>query len=457
MLPDTPDFRFLLRSLQVVKGQGQIVLGAVIAALTTGGKPAELFLNYEEKPNGRLGALVKKIREAFEREGHPNTENLVYLFLANFSLHRDRHECPISLFNDLIGSFHEVDVSHYFLTPFAAGLEPPAEFFGFRFGRVADLSLEFRSRKANSNYYALHGHHFGSSHGIESPVFRRRLPDLLGLLHRRAHANDAAPRGTLDHEVLLRYYEELSKVLFEKMWDDLEGKQLLSSALDAGLIDTEKWRAIPGSQGVTIYLNQYKERWDGYTCPLGNMVSANVIAGDSPFLKRAKDLEERYGSSQLPIIRQFCHFGVQGHRKLLDADVSGGFLQFMIALELLLGEKGNTTKAISNRAAVLISPASSESFVKTRSRIETIYNARSRYVHDGIHPTAEIAEETKGIFVKLLSRILLHPFAGDDHELAHKEWKKNVDFVASGYDANRIPSEELRALLGIEFESESFS
>lgn len=452
MLPHTPDFKDLLRSLHITKGRGQLPLSAPVEALTTGGKPDDLFLNYEEKPNGKIGALVRKIREAFEREEHPNTENLAYLLLGNYSLHRDRYECAITLFNDLVNSFLQVDVSHYFLTPFIAASELPADFFGYRFGRVADLSLEFRSRKANSDYYALHGHRFGRCYGIESPVFRRRLPDLLGLLHRRAHANDIPSRGALEYEILLRYYEEVSKVLFERMWDDLEEKQLLSSALDSGLIDTEKWRTIPASQGVTIYLNQYEAKWDGYTCPLGHMVSANVIAGDSTYLNGVKDLERRHGSFQPPIVRQFCHFGVQGHRKLRAADVSGGFLQFMIALELLLGEKGNTTKSISNRAAVLISPASLESFENTRSRIETIYNARSRYVHDGIHPTAEVAEETKAIYTILLSRVLLHPFEGVDHELAHKEWKKNLDFVASGYEANRIPGEDLCALLGIELE-----
>jgi hypothetical protein len=70
-------------------------------------------------------------------------------------------------------------------------------------------------------------------------------------------------------------------------------------------------------------------------------------------------------------------------RHLIDGRKDEGFLHFMIGLDLVLGEKQQSTAKVSRRAAALVHNRFGVSFADQEARLRKLYDIRSRYVHQG--------------------------------------------------------------------------
>jgi hypothetical protein len=451
-LPDSEDFRALLRSLAVKEEPSAYPVPLVsMAAVLSHGQGSLIrpqYLHFDEQPQGRIKALQAKIETALRQANHPHDPEIVTSVLCVYAVNRRLFPDELAFFNSILNSVVDADVSHYIVLLSGPYKWPKWEYFGYGYSSVGESSLRYRSEKAGSDYYSLYRPRLGERPCMSSPVFRRSVIAFLDILNIQQQET-RNPMSEAGYAVLLNYYEHLSRRYLDQMWDDLAERHLIPAAFNKAAIDLSAFRRSVGSESVTVFLNQSQHRWGGYVVPLQNSFHVNTVDGESEVVRVAKHIEESMGYSQPEIVRQICRFGVLGHDAFRHQKHPEAFLFFMIGIELLLSSRENTTKAIARRTAVLTSVPDVSGFMNRQKEVEALYGLRSQYVHAGKMPSEKATEDLTQIYLQILNTVLSAPPRGDHPEKAHQDWLKNLDFVASGYDAGHLPSDHLRELLAL--------
>jgi hypothetical protein len=120
-----------------------------------------------------------------------------------------------------------------------------------------------------------------------------------------------------------------------------------------------------------------------------------------------------------------------------------------------LGEKTDPTSSVTRRTAALTCRPLGKSFVEAVKDCEKIYDARSRYVHEGKNPARELEKLATTIcreIVFCLFRIQR------DRRMREpgfrKMWVKSIDFIVGAFDSNRLPLDADLREIGVAMEGE---
>jgi hypothetical protein len=451
-LPDTVDFRALLRSLEVNEKPSEYSVPFVTATNSYGNGQTDqlqtLFIHCVETPAGRLRALQGKLEATLRQADHPHDSAIIAALIGVYATTRHLFVDELEYFNGFLNCIIAADVSHFVISLFRPYTFPKWNYFGYSFSSIEDSPLEYRSGKATSDFYTRYQSSLARRACLASPFTKKPIVGFLDLLNDQQHKT-RVEMSQAGHSMVLNYYEHISKRYLEQMWDDLSERQLIPEAFAKAAMDINSFRDAVGTQTVSVFLNQSRSRWPGYVVPLGKTLAFNIINGESEIVLKAKEIHGAMGNDQPEIVRQFCRFGVKGHQALRTQKHPEAFLQFMIGIELLLSSPNNTTKAIAKRSSVLTTVPNADGFTKRQKEIEVLYGIRSQYVHAGKHPSEKATDELIQIYFQILSTVLSAPPRGENPENAHQEWLKNLDFVASGYNAGHLPSDELREKLAL--------
>jgi hypothetical protein len=451
-IPDNYDFRQLIDSLTVSIDPGGIkIRDEITGQLSNGGLtvfPA-LYLHFYETGKIGISVLIRKFCESWQGTEHPSSTRLAELAIAVFTVLKSGYPDSLAFFNQLLKSTVDVDVSHFALFPVKSEEGKPAEFSGFRFGAVRDLALEYRSTRANSNYYQLHGGSLGQNLGLESPIYKRAVVSFLDPAWQ-----SPSPSVAMDsrfREVLLCYYYQLSLIYFERMWQDLDDKQSIGVAGGIEAFNVPSLKTALGLASVTIYLNQTKHRWDGYVVPYQKSeYIINSWTGYPDILQNLESFQAGLKFPLSPTLSQVARYGVRARRAASNSDWSEALLSFTIALEMLFSEKNQTSQAVSRRFAVAISGSTPLLFADYRKEILSLYDARSKYVHAGITPNQKSVESMTCLFEKALSVLIrLEKMCVLSDEQSFNDWIKILDWIATGYEASQVPTARILEEAGL--------
>ena len=442
-LPDTPEFRHILDSLTVTTDAGGLqIRGEETGRLANGSHVIfpPIYLKSCQDGNIQLTALTRKLGDSWHGTEHPFSSKLAEHALAVFALVKAGYPDSFVLFNRLLESTVAVDVSHFstFLASSEEGM--PAELDGFRFGAVQNLSLQHRCTKARSDYYDLHGKPLHNRWCIESPIYKRSVVGFLDL-YWQSPSIQSIPKGIF-FQTLLSYYEELSSFYTDRMWQDLDDKQLIGAAAGFEVFDPPDLKQSNGLATVAVYLNQSSHRWDGYVVPLVHAWRMNNWIGNPPILQTLKAFQANLTLPPSPTLSQVCRYGIRARRAAGRSDWAEALLNFTIALEMVFSEKSQTSQAVSRRFAVVASEPTPEAFALQRRQILSLYDARSQYVHAGVIPSQAAVESMTHLFEKALAVLIrlekkqvLH-----DKETFNR-WIRLLDWIASGYEAGQRSDE----------------
>ncbi len=445
-IPDTPDFRLLIDSLSVSTGGPGLKIREETPGVLADGSLVTfppLYLMSCEDGKIKLAALNRKLCDSWQGSEHPCSSNLADLALAIFAILKISYPDPLALFNQLLESTGPVDVSHFAVFPNMAQDGQPAEFAGFRFGKVQSLSLQYRSTRAKSDYFELHGNRLNRRHGMESPVYKRAVVRFLDLGWQSPTPANIPEK--LFHEVLLRYYTELSAIYTERMWQDLDDKQAIGTAAGIEAFGVPSLKRSIGLASISVYLNQTKQRWDGYVVPEERSVfNMNSWIGSPPILQKLENFQSGLTFPPSPTLFQVSRFGVCARRAATRSDWAEALLNFTIALEMLFSEKNQTSQAVSRRFAVVASEPTPGAFTTHRKEILSLYDSRSQYVHAGIAPTQANVESMTFLFEKALTVLIRL----EKKQILHDKdqfnrWIKHLDWIASGYEAGQVPADDV--------------
>lgn len=105
-------------------------------------------------------------------------------------------------------------------------------------------------------------------------------------------------------------------------------------------------------------------------------------------------------------INKFLEFSAKAQRHISRNRINEGFLHFIIAIDLLFGDKENTTNSITTKVAICVFQSLNMSFTKATKVIGNLYNIRSNYVHNGDEIKEEELAELERIN-KIIFEVLL--------------------------------------------------
>jgi hypothetical protein len=126
------------------------------------------------------------------------------------------------------------------------------------------------------------------------------------------------------------------------------------------------------------------------------------------------------------------------------------FVHFIIALDLLFGEKDASNQAISKRAAMLTHQALGISYHEMLQQIKKLYDIRSKFVHEGRKvPESDLASAQpimQEIFTSLMRIQSKTEYKTDG---AMTLWLKGIDYLCAAIDASKPISDDEFEALGI--------
>lgn len=412
------------------------------------------------QPAGELShnTVIREITKQLRHLGHPDSIELSGIVLAFFAHATRTNQTAVSQFNEVFTKLTSADLNQYFL--FSAPSPPRFRFRigSFTIGPFEPDRLAYQSRKADSDYYDRY-----ESRLRQSPLAIERKPFPVKVIawHKLVHANRSWELDpTLPSDRVARlwdaYFSTLSAIYFEGFFEELDAAQEISMALGSGWFDALRLGQIIGNHRISVYLNIGGEN-AGFVSPV-SMLTLTIDLGGAHLgipatekvLKEHFNFE-RLGSHEVhQTIRSYCHFLALGVRHHHAGHPAEGFLHSVIAIDLLLGERLESTKSVAKRSAVLCHRPLNKSFPQTVSVCEKIYDARSRYVHAGQMPAQEIRDLAAQVSREIALCLFRLQRDVKNHQPGFRDkWVKDIDFVTAALESGRLPLEDDYAHLGV--------
>jgi hypothetical protein len=167
--------------------------------------------------------------------------------------------------------------------------------------------------------------------------------------------------------------------------------------------------------------------------------------------EKVRELREQYSfqddhDSELhSALTSYCRFVVKAKVHEGVGRFDEAFLHYVIALDLLFGDKDMSTQKIAKRTAVVTARAQGLSHSDSVSIIKDYYDRRSRYVHAGKSVGAEHLEGVRTTSAMVLRCLLrLQGIEANRQRGFLEQWLKTLDFLAAAEEVNRpIPDADL--------------
>jgi hypothetical protein len=365
--------------------------------------------------------------------------------LHNYSFRERPSGRAVERLNEILAAVVECDVTQVFAVPV-----PPPQGYEFRIGRfgVGPLNaqrLAYWCERAGSDYFERYKDRLRGGLSVERDVFQAKVVDwkrFVPELNRTLSHVGPAVRSS--RPILENYFQSVASELFMGFWEGLREDQVLTLAVGASLFSAEKLRVLPFAQSITILLRAASPRW-GYVAPTSVGVTIE-LAGTNTRIPEAEQTLRQYGvpaagESELHAsLSSFARFMGRAREHWWEGRREEGFLHFVIALDLLLGERGSSTDAVAGRSAVLVHRALGRSLDEQFRLLTKAYDKRSRYVHQGQQVEESDVESIDAVCHEVLFCLLRMYRDGRSSETEIiRRWHRDLDYLRSAIEARRVP------------------
>lgn len=165
-------------------------------------------------------------------------------------------------------------------------------------------------------------------------------------------------------------------------------------------------------------------------------------------------LREVIGFSNLDLARPldrtidtFCTLLQRAHQHRMGGRGDEAALHFVIALDFVLGTEGRSAESVAERAAVVAHRPLGRSVQDQVRRVKQLYDARSKYVHEGRPIPVEEIKEAEQVAMEVLWALLT--VSAKETLSNTSEWLRKINYVAAALkDGRPIPEAEF-AVLGM--------
>lgn len=456
-IPSLPKFESFLASLSLTEPPDSQVFESVVAVepvvawdRDTPTKVPGHVLWYKPVEDLTLDSVVRKVQKELAGRGHVDDRDTVMCVLCLFTLCRTQNSKAVERFNEILDLVVDGDLTQIFIFP----ARPPEnygsfEVGSFKIGKLDAERLAYRSRRARSNYFDRYADKIRGCLSIERDVVQTKIVDWSKAVVYpdgfSASTDPAERQGTTSYLLVDTYFNRVSRALFVQFFEQLEADQVLAVAAGGGYVDSVAVRLVPSSSTVSLFMNVGTKR-QGWVVPHGTVVGLD-LSGTDKTIPRAQRLLADHGvdrTNNSHLHNTLMTFGryvarARTHRWAKRTDEA--FLHFVIALDLLLGDRSAVTQKVVGRTAVLVHRHFRRGLGDQKKAIERLYDLRSRYVHQGQSVQESDVQNGEDISREVfMCLIRLYRKKGNHEPGFIEQWLKNIDYIGSALEANKIVS-----------------
>jgi hypothetical protein len=305
----------------------------------------------------------------------------------------------------------------------------------FEISKLDLRKLEYQCKKAKSNFFDKYKPNLQNRLAIYRKFFSTKVINFISFKEKFYSASDTYKN------IGNAYFTNLSHALFEDFWKSFLDEQHLFIALGAPYLHERNFQQFPLTEKLSIFLNIGGGTYGYVSLIQINTKSLLELAGaDLKIPQIVSELELNFDVDAntviSPSLKTFTLFVSKAKRHFLEERIDESFLHFVIALDLIFGEKDSATKSIVSRVSIVTYKKFGKDFQAQKAEIDKIYDARSKYVHKGISPAKSLNEQVEKICEEVLFCLLrINKKLNENTE--SKWWVKNLDFLVSAIEAGR--------------------
>lgn len=391
-------------------------------------------------------AVTRKIEIALKSLNHFSSHKIASIILYCYSFIPNRSESVKSM-NELLSWNAKADLNQFVIFSFKNKTNFNLKFGEFRFGTLDHKRLKLYCNKFKTDYFDLYGHELIGNFSIERNYFKVPILDLANILNKTGRSLPKLNEG------FFSYYEELSKFYFDSFEHEFREQQNLMTFLNEDYLDINDWKFMFAPWQLSIFLNIASTK-NGWIVPKGKGgITINLASSDKRYIELKDSLKNEFKFENfndtdidhtLDLYLKFCAKAKRYKKKSI---INESFLHYVIALDLLFGEKDSSTNSVATRTAVCIHNAFGQSYLDTNRKVKNIYSERSKYVHAGKNVSIESFEYLEKICLEIFYVILRNYEKSKSWKSA--TWLKKIDILIAKINAELLPEKKEYNDLGI--------
>jgi hypothetical protein len=399
--------------------------------------------------------VIERLKGEFSRLGHKSSDAIIGAFIVLYALHPDQQTRPTDVLNVFLSKIVDASLAQFFVLPYP----PYPGFKNFRMGMFAigelnTWSLRKRSRNAGSDFFDRYEATLAGKFALEQHAIAVKVVNLMALLG--DYRLEAAGTERIWNRSVEAFFGGLAEEYFDGFWDSLLEAQHLLIACGAPHLDEKSLRDMQLSQRISIFFD-IDQSW-GHVYPgYSRGMAIDFASADRRIPATMLKLRDDFGIDACGMLvaplKNYVLFLSKAKRYSNDGLANESFLHYVIALELLFGDRQRAAESVSRRVAILISYSLGILLTEAERRASKLYDARSKYVHKGLPIDPQLLIEAKEVCDEVLWALLrrLQPRSASLDLL--DEWTKDLDYLYSAVAAGKKISEEELLASGISFTS----
>lgn len=399
-------------------------------------------------------ALIQKISKELYRVNHLFNGEVAKSILSLYcSINRSR-ENAIEILNNLFSCIRTVKIDQYCVLPVPLTHISfnNLEVKGFFLGRCDAEKIRYDINHIGCNFGENYYESFIDKLCLEKKGMHGKCIDkdaLYGLYTGIEETNHT-------YKFLEKYYIVLCDAYWEEFKKELLNVQHMQIAYSGHFIH-ENICNINGSRKLTILSNMNGVRRNGWCCPNQPSMEINLGKIDEMLpqfeaeLKSKYDFDDYTDSKHSSLLKNYVLYVSKAKRHGLQKDWNEAFIHYIIAFELVFGDRISIQDKIAKRVAILSHRYCELSFDAQVKKIKELYAMRSRFIHDGepINNSEDRLEELGNIaHAVLIGMLNIFQQEKDNDDI---NWIPNIDLCIAKSDAGKTLEKDDYINIGVAY------